>query len=212
MKSISIISVKTGRALYAGSHTDIRTALEAGIAEGVSFRDADLRRANLVAASLDGGDFTDADFSGANLAGANLSEVYAGGANFSGCNLTGACLAEGYFLGADFCGAVFGGTIIAGSVLENASFDTLSALLLPFYDVASLRGARFKALQGGWMTMNKPPVIIQGLMNVPLVMMDHKVLIGHAALDRFDVALLLRMLADGGTNGEGISAQPQGKV
>lgn len=161
---------------------------------GVSLANADLSYSNLSNANLDGGDFTGADFTGANLAGANMSEINAQRANFSSASLVGTCLADSDCTAANFEGASFGGTIIAGACLDLARFDTLSALLLPYFEASSMKAVKFKSLQGGWHHITKPPIVIHGAFTSPLVILDHKILIGHKALDRFDLDVLFKIL------------------
>jgi len=91
-------------------------ALVGAVAEGVTFRGADLDHSLLTDAFLDGADFSIAnlncaDLSRASLRGASFQKAVLTGADFENCDLAGADFTGASMLGASFVGAELGDVV-----------------------------------------------------------------------------------------------------
>lgn len=144
---------------------------------------ADLRNKNLSNAHLDDAILPHADFSGANLSGTNLSEAYLKGAKFAGAALYNTCLSYSNLRGCDFLDANFGATDIFGTIISNAQFSTLSCFSLDFTGVRKMESCIFIGNDGRFSEMSKPPIVIKGLHNKPIIIMDHDVRAGHNTIN-----------------------------
>lgn len=97
---------------------------------GCNFKDADLRRANLIGANLKGANLRGADLSranlrranleGADLSGATLLSTNLPGANLKGADLSGADLTGSNLIQSDFTDADMKGCILDNTLLEGA--------------------------------------------------------------------------------------------
>lgn len=177
MPFYQVKSTRGGQILYSGHFINFRACLEHAVTEGVSLKNADLRRTNLLNATLDGADLRGADFTAANLAGVNLSEAKLDNAVFAAANLTGAVLCESSLTGAHFIGTQFGATLIDDCVLDRAHFSALSTFTLDFSTARSMRDCLFIGSDQTVCPMTRPPVVVRGLPRL-LVLMDCHVKIG----------------------------------
>lgn len=174
------IEIKTtgGVLLYRGRFRSFTEALEKAVAEKIDLADADLSHRNLSGAALDDARLARARFTNANLSGANLSEAQLSGADFTGAALYNSCFAWSDLRHCNFEDSSFGGTDITGAQLSGSLFSTLSCFQLDFSQVQNMEGCVFKDLGGQICAMNKPPIVIQGLLPAPIVFMDQHVRIG----------------------------------
>ena len=158
MKHYQIISTKTGKILFAGLYADFNHCLEDAV-------------------------LPHADFSGANLSGTNLSEAYLKGAKFAGAALFNTCLSYSNLRACDFRNASFGATDIVGTILSQAQFSTLSCFSLDFSSVRQMDSCLFIDHDGRFSEMSKPPVVIKGIGNKPIILTDHDIRAGHNVID-----------------------------
>ena len=106
----------TGAVLYENAEIDnLRELVAEAVRNGVSLKDADLRRANLIGADLYGADLRGADLYGANLRGAYLRR-----ADLSRTNLRGADLSHTDLSHTDLSGTDLRGANLRGANLSDA--------------------------------------------------------------------------------------------
>lgn len=184
MKTFFIHSYKDGKILYEGVFHSFKQCLEAAVQDRAVLHHADLKTRNLSNANLDDALLRGADFTNANLSGTNLSESDLMGARFMNAALYNTCLAHSNLRECNFEGAAFGGTDIAGSDLSQAVFSTLSAFTLDFIHTNAMRGCRFRNCDGTFSVMNTPPVVMHGLLDRPLIFLDHDSKYGHETIDK----------------------------
>jgi hypothetical protein len=139
--NIEIQSI-TGAVLFSGDFPDLKSAVEAAVAQRASLNRASLDGASLNCASLNCANLARANLARANLASANLARAYLARANLAraylaraylaranlasaylaGADFTSANLASAYLAGADLTGADFTGADLAGADLAGADF------------------------------------------------------------------------------------------
>ena len=180
--------------LYEGRFSSLRKCLEHAVEGGVPLPYINLKNQNLINISLDGAFMPGADFSGSNLSGANLSEATLPEASFKDTSLYNCCLAYSDLHGSDFAGASFGGTLIDGADMRNCIFTTLSCFDLDFMHCKDLRGCFFIGPESRHFEMSGAPVVIKGLLNVPIIMFDEFVKIGDKTMERRSMPRLLQVL------------------
>lgn len=100
---------------------------------GCNLKEADLRKADLVAANLKGANLRGADLSRANLRRANLEGADLSGATLLSANMPGANLKDADLSGADFTGANlihadFTGATLDDTILENTLQEGVKGL------------------------------------------------------------------------------------
>lgn len=181
-----------GNILYEGNARSLRHCVEKAVAQGVDLRKIDLRCANLSNANLDNTRMPGADLSGANLTGANLSESLLDGTDLSGASLQNTCLAWTSLKHCSFLNADFGATDVAGADLSGAVFSTLSAFSLNFIDCAEMKGAAFVEPDGTSCPMTRPPAVLLGLPDSPIIFLDRHVRISGTFLSRNEWILRAR--------------------
>lgn len=135
-----IIKSISGKTIYNSSSRTIRGALEEGVAKGVDFSFADLRKAQLRDACLDGIVAAGASFWAADLSGADIGLGDLRKADLRCALLKDACLAESDLSGADMSGAYFSGTIVEGAVLDRVRTSCPSLWDTDLASVQSMRG------------------------------------------------------------------------
>ena len=194
MPFFEIRTIPDGHILYSGEFQNFRVCVETAISKGASLRRADLRKTNLLNARLDGADLRETDFSGSNLAGANISEAQLDNALFFGATLINASICESSVKGGHFIDTSFGATLITGSALDDSHFSTLSAFDLDFQSAGSMKNCVFINPCHTVCPMNRPPLVIRGLIK-PLIIMDRHMKIGHDVFDMTSMPESLNILS-----------------
>jgi len=181
--------------LYEGRFGSLNQCLEAAVNDGTKLSHINLRNQNLTNVNIDGASMPYASFSGSNLSGANLSEAVLSNANFKNASLYNCCMSYSDLRGCDFLGANFGGTLIDGADLGNGTFSTLSCFDLDFVYCKNLNGSRFIEPDNRGFEMSGAPIVIKGLLNVPIILFDETVKIGDRTLKRSAMPQLLKVLS-----------------
>ena len=179
MKNYKIARHDTSQTLFCGYFKDFKTCLETAISNKINLHYADLSAQNLTNANLDDGVLSHADFSKTNLSGANLSETYCKGANFSESSLFNTCFAYSNLNNCNFTDAEFGATDIIGSIIDGATFSTLSAFTLNFTTTRQMKDCHFITEHGEHIEFSEPPITIQGLSKQPTMIIGDKTFEGH---------------------------------
>lgn len=190
MNEYIVKSTKTKETLFEGIFPSFKTALEIAVQDRVHLGHANLRGKNLSAANLDDAILPHADFTGSNLTGTNLSEAMLSNAVFKNTGLYNACFSYSNLTACDFKDAAFGATDIAGSILNLAQFSTLSSFSLNFKSARQMHGCTFTNAKGVTTQMSRPPLVIMGLGQSPLIMFEGIALMGHRELSPCKVAEL----------------------
>ncbi len=178
MPLIKLRSDQDNHLLYEGDFPTLTACLEQAVGEQINLKGVNLHNANLINANLDEAQLQNANLSGANLSGANLSESHLKGANMTGTALFNTCFCYSDLSYCDFGNSTFGGTDIAGCDISESRFSTLSAFTLNFDLARNMAGCVFRDPAGVLCAMSRAPVVIHGLQNGPVVLMDHHVKIG----------------------------------
>jgi uncharacterized protein YjbI with pentapeptide repeats len=181
--------------LFSGHFENFKECLESANEQRISLRFADLRNQNLCHAQLDEGDFSQALFTGSNLTGANLSEGIFKGADFSNCDLYNACFAYSDLSCCRFEYAGFGATDFAGCDISSASFASLSCFSLNFAHVQTMDSCTYRSSDGRKITMSKPPIVIHGLANAPIILLDQAAYCGNQILSHQNFLGFLKIAA-----------------
>ncbi|MFP4314230.1 MAG: pentapeptide repeat-containing protein [Alphaproteobacteria bacterium] len=179
MKNYTIYNHQTADVLYEGKYRSFKECLEDSVRKNINMMHADLSGQNLSNVNIDNAQLSNALFRGSNLCQANLSEGDYRSADFTGANLIGACMAESDFSSCNFKAAHFGANILNNTILDRAEFNTLSAYLLPFCDVKSMHECSFFHHENQLFTISKPPVVLLGAHNTPMVLAANTVFYGH---------------------------------
>ncbi len=180
--------------LFSGSYSSFIDCLEDAIAQNIDLNYIDLKNKNLSNANLDGANMPMAHFAGANLTGANLSEANLRGSVFYNCSLYNTCLSYSNLQECDFRGTSFGATLIEGANIQECIFSTLSCFDLDFYFTDRMNGCLFVTADGAPHNMSNPPVILKGLMNTHIVILDNTIKIGAKILPRKILPKLINLL------------------
>ena len=192
MRNFCIVSHKTADVLFDGRLESITDCLERAVAKKTNLADADLRNANLTNATLDDAILPGADFSGANLCGANLSESNLRGTNFDGAVLYNTCLAWSDLRECKFNNTSFGATDIAGCDISRSWFAGLSCFTLNFNQVHAMQKCLFSSPGESPCPMSRPPIVINGLGTLPVMIMDRHIQAGHTVIDSYNLLALLK--------------------
>lgn len=183
MRNYIIHTTDENLALFKGQFTNFKDCLEQAVKNRITLERADLRNKNLTNANLDDAIMPGADLSGSNLSGANLSEAYLRGSNFSGAALYNTCMNDSNISACNFADASFGATDIHGTIISDSQFSTLSCFTLDFPRTRQMSGCIFINPDGRICTMSKPPIVIRGAGNDPIILMDRHVKSGHNIID-----------------------------
>ncbi len=178
MPLIKLKSTEDDTVLYQGQFVSVTACLESAVTQQINLENIDLQNANLMNANLDEAKMPGANLSGANLSGANLSESQLNGANITNAALYNTCLCYSDISYCSFEDSSFGATDITGANLAESRFSTLSTFSLDFTLVGNMEGCVFRDPGGTLCAMSRPPIVLSGLPNGPLVLMDHQVKIG----------------------------------
>lgn len=138
-----IIKSISGKTIYTSHLKSFRASLEEGVAKGVDFSFADLRKARLRGASLDGLVAVGATLWGADLDNADIGLADLRKADLRCTSLKDTCLAETDLSGADMRGAYFSDTIIEQSILDRCRISCPSFWGLDIGSARSLASASF---------------------------------------------------------------------
>lgn len=195
MKHYEIKSTKTGAILFQGQYPNFNACLEDAISSRIPLPYANLQNRNLSNANFDDAILPHADFSGSNLTGTNLSESYLKGAIFAGAALYNTCMSHSNLRACDFTNASFGATDIAGTIISQSQFSTLSCFSLDFTHVRQMDACIFIGNDGRFSTMSKPPIVIKGLTNKPVILMDYDIRAGHNTINATKASALAHRIS-----------------
>lgn len=181
--------------LLSGYYQSYTRCIEYAIEQGIDLSHIDLRDRNLSNANLDGANMSGACFTGANLTGTNLSEANLQNSIFNNCSFYNTCFAYSNLQGCHFMGASFGATLIDGTNLQDCIFSTLSCFDLEFGLASAMNGCIFhEEVNGLHYKMSEPPVILKGIINTPIIIMDKVVKIGSQIFTEDVSAPLLKLI------------------
>jgi len=180
--------------IFEGYYNSMNTCLEDAVNRNVVLSHVNLKNQNLTNANLDGCIMSHANFCGANLTGANLSEADLNHALFYNCGLYNTCLSYSDLSHSDFRDAFFGATLIDGSNLQQCLFSTLSSLDLNFQYVANMAGCAYTDPDGQQHNMSTPPIVIKGLLSVPIIVLDDLIKIGSKTISKTNLPQLSQIL------------------
>lgn len=138
-----IIKSISGKTIYISHLKSLRASLEEGVAKGVDFSFADLRKARLTGASLDGLVAVGATLWGADLDNADIGLADLRKADLRCASLKDTCLAETDLSGADLRGAYFSDTVLEQAVLDRCRISCPSFWRQDIAGAKSLAGALF---------------------------------------------------------------------
>ena len=196
MKNYKLVSAKTGETLFAGFFQDLKTCLEEAVIRRIPLHHINLKGQNLCNANLDDGIFGYADFSGTNLTGANLSESYCKGANFSETSLFNTCFAYSNLSMCKFKEASFGATDMTAALISGSEFSSLSAFSIDFTKIKQMNHCAFISHDGSVSSLSTAPIVITGLDQLPIIMLDEHIYRGHKRLASKPANRLLKAIAN----------------
>ena len=166
------IKSRTGSVLYSSETAKtVRQIVEEAVKAGADLTGAYLAGAYLRGAVLTGAVLTGAVLRGAVLGGADLTHADLGGADLGGADLTDAVLRGAVLTGAVLTDADLTGADLRGAVLRDA--DLTHADLRG----AVLRGAVLTGAAYGVASMERPPILVNGL-RWPVMIFDSHIKIG----------------------------------
>ncbi|MCB1720885.1 MAG: pentapeptide repeat-containing protein [Alphaproteobacteria bacterium] len=195
MQHHQIRSTADNTVLFEGRFESFKACLEQAVADRVALHCVNLRNQNLTNANLDDALMPGADFSGSNLTGANMSESYLKGANFKDAALYNTCFYDSNLSACNFEDAAFGATDIHGTILSHAQFSTLSCFSLDFVRAKAMSGCIFINPDGRVCEMSKPPIVVRGVGNAPIILLDNQIKAGHNVIDHKRLRPLLEKLS-----------------
>ncbi len=178
MPIITLRSHRTQQPLYSGNFQNTRECLEHAVRDGALLTGADLRNLDLSNAALDDLILEDADFTNTNLTGANMSEAVLQNCNFSGAALYNACICFSQFEDCMFESTSFGATDVLETSFIRCVFSTLSCFSLDFIICRTMEGCVFMDRGGKTYPLTRPPLVLKGLQQGSLIMMDEHVRFG----------------------------------
>lgn len=178
MNNYTLKTYTENKPIFSGHYHSFIDCLEDAVKKNINLSHIDLRAQNLTNANLDGAHMPFADFKGANLIGCNLSECELQNSIFNDCVLYNTCFAYSEIKNSMFMGASFGATIIDGSNIQDCTFSTLSAFDLEFQTTRAMSGCRFIDPDFMHHDMSQPPVILKGIINTPIIILDKSIKIG----------------------------------
>lgn len=178
MRTYSIRSCRDNSVLFEGVFPSYTACVEAAARHPAALPFADFSLKNLSNANLDDAVWPNACFIGANLSGANLSEATLSGSQFQDAELYNTCFALADLSHSRFEGAQFGATDIAGADVSHSRFSGLSCYTLDFVTAERMDNCRFINTNGVASVTSGPPVVIRGLPQGPLVLLDDAVSAG----------------------------------
>ena len=195
MKHYQLQTINNSTILFEGTFLSFQDCLETAINQKINLDQINLSNQNLSNANLDNAIIPRADFTGANLTGANLSESYLRGAHFKNTTLYNTCLCYSNLSECSFKDSFFGATDIFGAILRKSHFSTLSCFTLNFSTARHMEECTFINPNGTISKMSQPPIVINGLINQPLIIMDNEIKAGHNTISHHKLLPLSRKLA-----------------
>ncbi len=195
MKQMLLKRHTDGEVIFSGTYTSQKECLEDAVKKEIDLSYVDLQSSDLSNANLDGAHMPGTYFSGANLTGANLSEATLAHGIFYNCALYNTCLSYSDLRHSDFRGANFGGTMIEGSNLKASTFSTLSSLDLDFTQTKDMSACSFSTPDGLFHRMSRPPIVLKGMFNAPIIIMDETVKIGMQTFCKNVMPPLFKMIS-----------------
>ncbi len=194
MKHFRLKKYEDYQELFSGRYSTFLECLEDAVRLGTDLSGIDLRYKNLSNGNLDSAQLAKADLTGANLTGANLSEACLYDSIFLNTSLYNTCFCYSDLRSCDFRSASFGGTDITGCDISFSTFSTLSCFDLDFWHAEKMEGCRYLGFNGKISSMAKRPMILKGLMNVPIIILDHEVHIGQGTFPKQNFPKLLELI------------------
>lgn len=184
MKYFALVTHAEKKELFSGYYKSLQECIEQAIGLGVNLARIDLKNRNLSGGNFDGACMPHAKLDGANLTGANLSEACLHGSSFRHASFYNTCLCYSDLRAADFRDSDFGGTDVTGADISFCRFSTLSCFDLSFTDAVNMLGCVFESPEGMACKMSQRPIVLKGIMNTPIVIMDQTIKIGASILNR----------------------------
>ena len=179
MNRVEIKSYKTHKILFSGYYSSVTECIEDAVTQKVDLSFADLSNQNLSNGNFDGAKLSGALMSGANLTGANFSESNLQNVLFTDTSLYNTCFCYSDLSASNFKNASFGATDIAGCDLRECEFSTLSCFSLDFTSIKTMHGSTYHSSNGTLCAMSSRPIVMNGILNSPIIIMDHVTKIGH---------------------------------
>lgn len=194
MPYFELLNHATKNVIFCGQYPSFHDCLERAIKENISLSYIDLSHKNLTNISLDGAHMPNALFDGANLTGANMSEANLTQSSFKDCALFNCCFSYSNIEHSNFKGAYFGATLIEGANISGCIFSTLSCFDLEFMHVHNMSGCLFVMPDNSAHPMTKHPIVFKGVMNTPIIILDHVIKIGAKTFSKSLAPTLLNLL------------------
>lgn len=184
----------TQKNVHAGYYLSFKDCLEDAVTRNMNLDHIDLEGKNLEHANLDGASMQNAYLKNTNLSGANLSDSNLKHAVFHNAELFNTCLCNADLSGADFRYASFGATLINGANLSAALFSNLSSFDLDFIKAGPMDNCTFEDIHGEKHIMTKQPIILKGLFNTPIIILDQSIKIGAKMFPKAMTPALINMI------------------
>ena len=181
--------------IFSGYYKSFTDCLEDAVKKQTDLTYINLKNQNLSNANLDGADMAGALLSGTNLTGANLSESNLSEAIFYNCSLYNTCFCYSNLQGCNFSGASFGATLIEGADIQNSIFSTSSCFDLDFCLTENMDGCLFSTIDGAMHKMSNYPIVLKGLMNKHIIVLDNAIKISGKIFPRTILPTLINKLA-----------------
>ncbi len=185
----------TNELIYNGNYSSFTQCLENAVKHNIDLSHINLCGKNLTNANLDNATMPCAIFNNSNLTGANLSEANLRDASFKNCPLFNTCFAYSSMENCDFTGAEFGATHISGAVITGSTFSTLSCFELELPLTQNMTGCLYIMPDGSSHLMSAPPIVVKGVLNTPVVMLDRVIKIGEKTFPKLLLPKILHMLS-----------------
>ncbi len=192
MRYYSLKKHTNNKTIFGGYYNSFTECLEDAVKKCVDLSYIDLSHSNLSNANLDTAKMPHSNLHCVNLTGANLSESNLNNSNFSNSSLYNCCFSYSNLEKSDFSLADFGSTLINGSNLSQCNFSTLSCFDLDFQSTASMYECKFIINGDTELSMSTPPIIIKGILNTPVIIMDKAIKIGSRILPKTIMPTLIR--------------------
>lgn len=129
MHTIELVTTD-GKSIYRGDHNSLNEAIQTAIQKNIPLDGINLAYTTLHHINLDGVIFRNACFKGADLYGANMSEAEFFNCDFSTANLKDACLCYSNINQCNFRLCKFNETDIAMCSIKNCDFEGFSTFQL----------------------------------------------------------------------------------
>ena len=178
MNNYTLKTHSENKNIFSGTYRSFIDCIEDAVKQNINMSHINLSHKNLSNANLDGAHMPFANFKGANLIGANLSECHLKNANFNDTSLYNTCFAYSELQNSQFLGASFGATLIEGCNAQNCTFSTLSCFDLDFHLTRAMDGCTYIDQNYKHHNMSEPPIILKGLLNTPIIVLDKTAKIG----------------------------------